>query len=99
MVVEEKNEFGDGGSDPSVQASFSFVHVIREVQCFATLMRVSLFADVYHIACGPSLKVQLSGLLSCSCWTLASSSGRRLHREVYSPTAYGLHLDPSPLCT
>ncbi|KAG1834019.1 hypothetical protein DFJ58DRAFT_735930 [Suillus subalutaceus] len=24
MVVEEKNEFGDGGSDPSVQASFSF---------------------------------------------------------------------------
>ncbi|KAG2030090.1 hypothetical protein BDR03DRAFT_879240 [Suillus americanus] len=29
-AVEEKNEFGDGGSDPSVQASFSFVHVTRE---------------------------------------------------------------------
>ncbi|KAG2093759.1 uncharacterized protein F5147DRAFT_820940 [Suillus discolor] len=29
MVVEEKNEFGDGGSDPSVQASFSFRAELR----------------------------------------------------------------------
>jgi hypothetical protein len=57
IVVEEKNEFGDGGSDPSVQASFSFVHLIREVQCFSTLMRVTLLTDARHIACGTSLKV------------------------------------------
>ncbi|KAG1785277.1 uncharacterized protein HD556DRAFT_144135 [Suillus plorans] len=30
VVVEEKNEVGDGASDPSVQASFSFVHQTRE---------------------------------------------------------------------
>ncbi|KAG2082262.1 hypothetical protein BD769DRAFT_1633430 [Suillus cothurnatus] len=29
IVVEEKNEFGDGGSDPSVQASFSFHAELR----------------------------------------------------------------------
>ncbi|KAG2105512.1 uncharacterized protein F5147DRAFT_242554 [Suillus discolor] len=32
VVVEEKNEVGDGGSDPSVQASFSFVHLTRDSQ-------------------------------------------------------------------
>ncbi|KAG1848834.1 hypothetical protein C8R48DRAFT_641478 [Suillus tomentosus] len=32
VVVEEKNEVGDGGSDPSVQASFSFVHLTHDLQ-------------------------------------------------------------------
>ena len=48
VIDEEKNEFGDGGSDPSVQASFSFQRLFcqREVKtsqtfslCFAELSR------------------------------------------------------------
>lgn len=32
IIGEEKNEFGDGGSDPSVQASFSFQRIMRREQ-------------------------------------------------------------------
>jgi hypothetical protein len=30
IIIEEKNEFGDGHSDPSVQASFSFLRIFSE---------------------------------------------------------------------
>ncbi|KAF8120874.1 hypothetical protein EV363DRAFT_1406768 [Boletus edulis] len=46
IISEEKNEFGDGGSDPSVQASFSFQRVmsqeenvwVREGCCFPVFL-------------------------------------------------------------
>ncbi|KAG1810445.1 uncharacterized protein HD556DRAFT_54243 [Suillus plorans] len=56
VVVEEKNEVGDGDSDPSVQASFSFVHLTRDSQ--STELRSKCNCPTFLIAhAGPWLAV------------------------------------------
>lgn len=37
IVGEEKNEFGDGGSDPSIQASFSFLRTFSQPEVMTSI--------------------------------------------------------------
>ncbi|KAF9231060.1 hypothetical protein BU15DRAFT_56606, partial [Melanogaster broomeanus] len=65
IVSEEKNEFGDGGSDPSVQASFSFLRVFRQEETKALRMRCC--CPTFLIAhAGPWLAV-LGGIITSEC--------------------------------
>ncbi|KAH7886464.1 hypothetical protein F5I97DRAFT_1928318 [Phlebopus sp. FC_14] len=65
MIEEEKNEFGDGGSDPSTQVSFSFLRVYSQAK--AEQLRNKCCCPTFLIAhAGPWLAV-LGGVISSRC--------------------------------
>jgi hypothetical protein len=43
VVAEDKNEFGDGGSDPSVQAAFSFQRIFCQEEVIPSPIHIPLF--------------------------------------------------------
>lgn len=43
VVAEDKNEFGDGGSDPSVRAAFSFQRIFCQEQVMPSTIHFPLF--------------------------------------------------------
>lgn len=48
IIGEEKNEFGDGGSDPSVQAAFSFQRLFSQEEVMISVRRpFSFFAHSF----------------------------------------------------
>ncbi|KIJ13061.1 hypothetical protein PAXINDRAFT_100881 [Paxillus involutus ATCC 200175] len=65
LIVSEKNEFGDGGSDPSAQASFSFLRVFCQEQTKALRMRCCCPTFLITHA-GPWLAV-LGGIITSEC--------------------------------
>ncbi|KAF9231648.1 hypothetical protein BU15DRAFT_55889 [Melanogaster broomeanus] len=65
IVGEEKNEFGDGGSDPSVQASFSFLRIFCQPQNYPLGLRSC--CPTFLIAhAGPWFAV-LGGIITSNC--------------------------------
>lgn len=47
LIGEEKGEFGDGGSDPSVQATFSYQRLFSQEEVITSILSsFSFFADI-----------------------------------------------------
>ncbi|KAF9234165.1 hypothetical protein BU15DRAFT_79348 [Melanogaster broomeanus] len=65
IVGEEKNEFGDGGPDPSVQASFSFLRIFCQAQNHSLGLRCCCPTFIISHA-GPWFAV-LGGIITANC--------------------------------
>jgi hypothetical protein len=93
-VGEEKNEFGDGGSDPSTQVGLSYWHLFRqtEVNPFRSPTIFFAVAD----ACNTEKHIRSEDLLSSFShrprWAMAYNHGRHHHGQMCCSTAHGLSL-------
>jgi hypothetical protein len=87
LLKEDKNEFGDGGSDPSTQAGLSLARAWAQVKvcyCFSLPFHCSSF---YFIVRTISKRYKLSHLSYSFRWSMDRDPGCRHYRLCHCPTS------------
>ena len=98
VVAEDKNEFGDGGSDPSVRAAFSFQRIFCQEQVMPSTIHFPLFRWCrLRIERWNSSEMLLSRFHDRPCRTMICDYGWHYYWTLHCPATHRLFLDSRPL--